>query len=336
MAEVRFGVVDQVPVATGTDGARAVAETLALARRVEALGYTRYWLAEHHSTNSFACAQPAALIPAVATATSRLRVGSGGVLLPHYSPYEVAEQFRMLEAITPGRIDLGIGRAPGGTMGAVEALRYGRGGIPHSAFTDQARDLIGWLRDALEPGHPFARVRAMPRGVEPPEVWLLGSSGETARLAGALGCGYAFAQFISGVDGSAAARAYRAAFRPSGVLGEARVIVAVGAVCAETDAEAERLASSLRLWRARIETGRDRGIPSPEEALEHRWAPGQLERVSDGERVYVGTPDRVADRLRALAERYEADEVLVVTVTHSYEARTRSYELLAEALALGN
>jgi luciferase family oxidoreductase group 1 len=329
--QLLFGIVDQVPVPTGGTGAAAVHESIALARHAERLGFTRYWLAEHHSTNSFACAAPAALIPAIAGATTSMRVGSGGVLLPHYSPFQVAESFRMLEALFPGRIDLGVGRAPGGTARVTEALHYGRGAIAHGWFPRQVADLMGWLSDDMGREHPFARVRAMPRGTGAPPIWILGSSGETAELAAALGCGYAFAQFISGADGSAAARRYRSSFSPGRGLPEPRVIVAVGAVCADSDAEAQRLASSLQLWRARIETGRDRGIPTPEEAMAHA---GDRARAHDGERVLVGTAPAVAERLRDLALRYDADEVMVVTVTHDYTARRRSFELLAAALQL--
>jgi luciferase family oxidoreductase group 1 len=198
-----LGVVDQSPVRNGGTAEDAIRETLELARICERLGYTRYWLAEHHSTNSFAGSSPAVLIPSVAAATQTMRIGSGGVLLTHYSPYQVAENFRMAEILAPGRVDLGVGRAPGGTGGATTALRYGREGVPVERFPDQVADLLEWLRDGFEPGHPWSRVRATPRSSTTPQVWILGSGGETARLAAELGRGYAFAQFISGLDGAA-------------------------------------------------------------------------------------------------------------------------------------
>jgi luciferase family oxidoreductase group 1 len=337
---IDLGVVDQSPVRNGGTAEDAIRETLELARICERLGYTRYWLAEHHSTNSFAGSSPAVLIPQVAAATSRMRIGSGGVLLTHYSPYQVAENFRMAEVLAPGRIDLGVGRAPGGTGGATTALRYGRDGIPVERFPDQVADLLEWLRDGFEPGHPWSRVRATPRSTTAPQVWILGSGGETARLAAELGRGYAFAQFISGLDGAAAFETYRAHFRPSPDFPEPRAILALGVTCAETTEEATSLALSQELWRMRIIRGVDRGIPTPEQAEEEFAAAGfdldqiRAEILADP-RVLVGDPDRVRDGLRRLATHYQPDEIMIVTVTWSWEARVRSYELVAEAMGFG-
>ena len=207
-AAIRIGLVDQSPVSTGSTGADAVRETLRLAREAERLGLSRIWLAEHHSTNSFAGSCPEVLLPAVAAATQHLRVGSGGVLLPHYSPLKVAEQFRMLETLFPGRIDLGIGRAPGGDRRTALALQYGRH-LPVEQFAEQTAELLGWLRNDFAADHAWARVRAMPRGDGFPDVWMLGSGGASAELAAQLGCGYGFAQFISGEDGARLVRRYR-------------------------------------------------------------------------------------------------------------------------------
>jgi luciferase family oxidoreductase group 1 len=332
---LRLGVVDQSPVRTGGTGADAVRETLELARIAERLGYRRYWLAEHHSTNSFAGAAPEVLIPQVAALTREMRVGAGGIMLSHYSPLKVAEQFRMLEALFPGRIDLGVGRAPGGDSRATLALAYGREVLGVAAFPHQVADLIGWMSDALADDHPFRRVRAMPRGVGVPELWLLGSGGSSAEYAAENGCGYSFAQFISGVDGSALVREYRSRFRPSALLAEPRASLGIGVVCAETRAEAERLALSLQLWRGRIARGRDRGIPSPEEAeAEFAGAGIPLEALRDDPRVVVGDPPHVRSELLRLAGRYGVDELMIVTVTHDFEARVRSYELLAEAMGM--
>lgn len=333
--ELKIGVVDQSPVRTGGTGADAVRETLELARVAERLGYSRYWLAEHHSTNSFACASPEVLAAAVAAATREIRVGTGGVLLPHYSPLKVAEQFRMLEALHPGRIDLGIGRAPGGNPRASGALRYGRDPLPIALFPRQVEDLLAWLANTHETG-PFARVRAMPRGPGVPDVWLLGSGGESAEHAAALGCGYCFAQFISGEDGAARVEAYRRSFRPSAHRTEPAASVAVGVVCAGTRDEAMELASGLELWRRRIAFGQDRGIPSPAEARAE-LGPGwtlPAPRPGDGARVVVGGPDEVRRALLGIAAHYGVDEVLAVTVVHDFAARVRSHELLAEALGL--
>jgi luciferase family oxidoreductase group 1 len=335
MTKLKLGVVDQSPVRTGGTAVDAVRETLELARETERLGYSRYWLAEHHSTNSFAGSSPAVLIARVAAATERMRVGAGGVMLTHYSPLQVAENFRMLEASFPGRIDLGVGRAPGGDPRTAQALQYGRGAVPVEYFPQQVQDLIGWMTDDFDDDHPFRRVRAMPRVPTAPEVWLLGSGGSTAAAAAALGTGYSFAQFISGEDAAPAVRVYRETFRPSAWRDAPAASVGVGVVCAETADEARRLASSLELWRRRIMRGRDRGIPSPEEALEE-LGPGWVapSAASDGARVIVGDPGQVRDGLRRLADRCGIDELMVVTVTHDFAARLRSYALLAEAMEL--
>jgi luciferase family oxidoreductase group 1 len=330
MSQLPIGIVDQVPVPSGGTMGDALAASLQLAELADRLGYARYWLAEHHSTNSFACAAPEVLIPLVAGRTRRLRVGSGGILLPHYSPLKVAEAIRLAEAAFPGRIDLGVGRAPGGDRRAVAALQYGRGGISPALFPAQLADLLEWLRDGYGNVEAFGRVRAMPRGVGATPVWVLGSSGESAGLAASMGCGYAFAQFISGEDGASAADLYRARFTPSPEFPEPRVALAVGVLCAETRAGAERLALSLELWRARIMRGVDRGIPSPEEGAREM---GEV-RLPGGPRVVVGDPAGVRAELMELAARYRADEILTVTVTHDPEARRRSYTLLAEVMEL--
>lgn len=333
---LKLGIVDQSPVPNGSTAPEAVGETLELARLAERLGYSRYWLAEHHSTNSFAGSAPEVLIPRVASVTERIRVGSGGVMLPHYSPYKVAEQFRMLQTLFPGRIDLGLGRAPAGTGQAAAALRYGRQAISVEHFPAQLEDLMGWLGESLADGHPFAKVRATPRGTDLPELWMLGSGGSTLDVAARLGLGYSFAQFISGMDGAEAVRAYHERFRPSAAFSRPSANVGIGVLCADTNEEAERLSLSLHLWRMRIMRGVDRGIPSPEQAKEEldEWgvSPGAL--IRDETRVIVGDPERVRDGLRSLAARYGVEEIMTVTVTHDFGARRRSYELLAEVMEL--
>ncbi|CAN5859472.1 LLM class flavin-dependent oxidoreductase [soil metagenome] len=335
MRKLKLGVVDQSPVRTGGTAADAVRETLELARTTERLGYSRYWLAEHHSTNSFAGSSPAVLIPAVAAATREMRVGSGGVMLSHYSPLQVAENFRVLEALFPGRIDLGIGRAPGGDGRATLALQYGRGTLGIEHFPQQVADLIRWTTDRMEDDHPFRRVRAMPRTQTAPPVWLLGSGGSSAEYAAALGCGYGFAQFISGQDGAALVRLYQERFQPSDSFPQPQANVGVGVICAPTTEEAERLALSMQLWRTRIMRGRDRGIPSPEEAEREFAGMGvQAAMFRDDFRSIAGTPEHCRAELLQLAQHYGVEEVMVVTVTHDFAARVRSYELLGEALGL--
>jgi luciferase family oxidoreductase group 1 len=323
---LKIGIVDQSPVPTGGNGADALRATLELARAAERWGFTRMWLAEHHSTNSFAGSAPEVLLPLVAQATTTLRVGSGGVLLPHYSPLKVAEQFRLLETLFPGRIDLGVGRAPGGDRRTAAALAYGRAlSVEH--FPEQVAELVGWLENSYGRDHPWGRVRAMPRGDSVPPVWLLGSGGQSGVYAAEMGLGFTYAQFISGEDGAAVVQGYRERFRPSRHFAEPAALLAVGVVCADTEAEAHRLARSMELWRRRIVLGRDRGIPSPEEAESELGA-----LPVAGGRSVVGDPGQVAEGLHRLAARYGVDEVLAVTVTHDPAARLRSYELLAGVL----
>jgi luciferase family oxidoreductase group 1 len=331
--KLKLGVVDQSPVANGGTAADAIARTLQLARVTETLGYSRYWLAEHHSTNSFAGSSPAVLIARVASVTDRIRVGSGGVMLSHYSPLQVAENFRMLEAMFPGRIDLGVGRAPGGDGRTTLALQYGRGGIGVDQYPAQVEHLTGWLTDGFEEPHPWRRVRAMPRAATVPELWMLGSGGSTAEYAARLSAGYSFAQFISGEDGAPLMRRYHDRYQPDARSPQPRGNVALGVICAETQAEAQRLASSMEAWGRGIMRGQDRGIPSPEQALETLepgWSPPPM--GTDGARMIAGDPAQVRAELLRVAARYGVDEVMAVTVTHSFDARVRSYQLLAEAL----
>jgi luciferase family oxidoreductase group 1 len=332
---LKLGILDQSPVRNGGTAADAVRETLELARLGDRLGYQRYWLAEHHSTNSFAGAAPEVLIPAVAGTTRRIRVGSGGVMLSHYSPLKVAEQFRMLELLHPGRIDLGVGRAPGGDHLASQALRYGREEIGIDAFPRQVADLVRWVGDTMEDEHPFRRVRAMPRAPTTPEIWLLGSGGSSAGYAAELGCAFSFAQFISGIDAAAQVREYLARFRPSHRLAAPLASVGIGVICAETVEEAEHLSLTMHLWRWNVIRRMDRGIPSPEQAVEAFGSAGVTPaELREDPRTIVGDPVRVRDGLLRLAARCGVDEIMTVTVTHSWEARRRSYELLADVMEL--
>ena len=344
---LRLSVLDQSPVREGQTPGEAIRETLDLAQAVDRLGYHRYWLAEHHSTPGLADAAPEILIAEVAARTRRIRVGSGGVMLTHYSPLKVAEQFRMLETLHPGRIDLGIGRAPGSDARTALALRRGAE-APRSArvpdpwaedevarFPDQVGDLIGFLTDTLPPEHRFATVRAMPAGDGVPEMWLLGSTDASAACAAHFGTAFSFAHFINADGGAAVTRAYARAFRPSPALPAARASAAVFAVCADTESEAERLSRSRDLFIVRLYTGRPGPYPSAEEAERYPYSPRELAIVEHArQRTVAGTPERVRARLLALAADYGVDELVVVTITHDPKARLRSYELLAEAFAL--
>jgi len=330
-----LSVLDQSPVRSGGTPADAIHETLDLARAADRLGYHRYWLAEHHSTAGLAGSSPEVLIGRVAALTSRIRVGSGGVMLTHYSPLKVAESFRVLETLFPGRIDLGIGRAPGSDPLTARALSHGPGALGLEHFPNQIADLIAFLGDGLPAGHPFAGVRAMPTGPTAPDVWLLGSSGDSAAYAAHFGTAFSFAHFINDEGGPEVVRAYREHFRPSPWLDAPRASVAAFAVCADTEAEAERLARSRDLFLVRLRTGRPGPYPSVEEALAHPYTPLELAIVRHTRRrTITGAPERARERLLALADEYGVDELVVVTITHSPKARLRSYELLAEAFGL--
>lgn len=333
---LRLGVLDQSPVPAGSTGADALRHTVELAQAAEALGYSRYWLAEHHNAAGLAGTAPEVLAARVASATSTIRVGAGGVLLSHYSPLKVAEAFRVLHALFPGRIDLGVGRTPGADEVTTTALRPGPEAFGDEHFPRRVADLVAYLESGLEAEHPHAGARAMPRSPGGPEVWLLGSSSYSAGLAAALGLSFCFAHFITPAYGPQVAQRYRQGLTAPAAGSGPRAAVAVAVICAGTDAEAERLAASQAVWRLGGEN--DRGlVPSPEEA---GAALGGLDaltraRMAQGrDRVLVGASDRVRDELMALAGAFGADEALVVTVVHDPAARQRSYELLAEAFGL--
>jgi luciferase family oxidoreductase group 1 len=327
-------VLDQSPIRTGGTAAEAVAETVELAQACERWGYHRYWLAEHHASRGLAGSTPEVLVAHVAARTSRIRVGSGGVMLSHYSALKVAENFRMLETLYPGRIDLGIGRAPGSDPRTARALAHGPGALGIEHFPAQISDLLGFLRGDLPQGHPFRGIRAMPDGPTTPELWLLGSSDEGAELAARFGTAFAFAHFISDEGGAEVTRAYAARFRP-GVLEAPRASVAVFALAADTEAEAQRLAKSRDLWITRLYTGRPGAFPSVEEAETYPYTEQELAIVHHARRrTIAGAPEQVRDRLLALAGAYGAAELMIVAITFDFKARLRSYQLLAEAFGL--
>ena len=330
-----LGVLDQSPIRSGGRATEAIQETLVLAEHADRLGYSRYWLAEHHSSGGLAGSAPEVLIGQVASRTSRIRVGSGGVMLSHYSALKVAENFRVLEALFPGRIDLGIGRAPGSDQRTARALRAGPGALGLEQFPQQLADLISFLHDELPPGHPFTGVRAMPAGPTAPPLWILGSSGEGALLAAHFGTAFSYAHFINADGGTEAAQAYRENFRPSPHLAAPQASVAAFVLCADTEDQAERLARCRDLFIVRLYTGRFGPFPSVEEAAAYEFSPPELAIVANARaRTVAGTPDRVKAHLEALAAGYGVDEVVVVTIAHELKARLRSYELLAEVFGL--
>ena len=329
-----LSVLDQSPIRRGGTPAEALAETVRLAQLADRLGYERYWVAEHHNTSALASTAPEVLIGQIATHTDSIRVGSGGVMLPHYSALKVAENFRLLETLHPGRIDLGIGRAPGSDARTARALAPS--GVPMDLrdFPNQLLDLYGFLADDFPPDHEYHGIAAMPRPQAMPSLWLLGSSDVSAGYAAELGWPFCYAHFINSHRADTALDAYKKLFSPSPVAPEPRASMAVSALVAETEEEAERLSWSRWGWRMMGTEGRG-GIPPPEDALDFQYTDAEREYLEVLKRRSIyGDPRQVRDRLLAMGERYGVDDFVVVTITYDYEARLRSYELLAEAFAL--
>jgi luciferase family oxidoreductase group 1 len=331
---MRLSVLDQSPIISGHTASEAIAETLKLAKATEKLGYYRYWLAEHHAIGALADPCPEILLARLGAETHRMRIGTGGVLLPYYSPFKVAETFRMLEALYPGRIDLGIGRAPGGDSRTARAV--GGGVFPDAErFPEQVWELAGHLDATLPDNHPHKKVRAMPEVATTPEIWLLGSSDYSGLLAAQLGLSFAFAHFINAHGGDAVMRAYRERFQPMRDK-TPHTITCVFAICAKTDDEAETLARAIDLRRLHMAQGLDSPVPTLEEASKHRFTPQEQAYVdSQRPRAVIGGPQKCHDELLALAARYTADELMVLTITGDYASRLESYERLAGVFGLG-
>jgi luciferase family oxidoreductase group 1 len=328
---LRLSILDQSPVSQGSTGGDALKNSVDLARLAEQLGYARYWVAEHHATPMLACASPEVLIAAIGSATSRIRVGSGGVMLPHYSPLKVAETFSMLSGLYGERIDLAIGRAPGSDPVTAFALQRDRRTAAPDDFPDQLAELLAYVHDRMPVTHRFARLARLPGGTMRPDVWLLGSSPQSGIWAAELGLPYAFADFIN-PGGVEIAQRYRREFRPAPSQPEPRVIAAIWALCAETDEEAERLAASSRMAFTLFLQGRLIPVPPVETALQFiRQHADEVEALGQRRRWLVGSPTTVRPGIEALAQEYGADEVMIVTITHDHAARRHSYELLAEA-----
>jgi luciferase family oxidoreductase group 1 len=330
MTRVPLSVLDLAPVRRGSDASSAFAESIELSRHVEALGYRRYWFAEHHAMPGIASAAPAVLIARVAAATSKIRVGSGGVMLPNHAPLAIAEQFGTLEALFPGRIDLGIGRAPGTDPLTASALHRddptSGDGLP--AMLDE---LYGFFRGNFGADHPYHGIRAVPAlGNEPP-IWLLGSSGYSARLAGRLGLPFAFAHHFSQANTLPALELYRKTWSPSAVLSQPEAMIGAIVIVAETDAEARRLALPSALAFMRVRQGKREPYPTIEEAEAYPWT---AEERAFAEKWFannvVGSPASVRKQLDELLDATRADELMVLCAVPDVEARRRSYTLLRD------
>jgi luciferase family oxidoreductase group 1 len=337
---VLVSVLDQSPISEGTTGAQALQGTIELAQLTDRLGFHRYWVAEHHGGPMLAGPSPEVLIGPIASGTGGIRVGSGGVMLPHYSPLKVAESFSLLSGLFPGRIDLALGRAPGSDQLTMVALQRDRRQAAPDDFPQQLAELLAYLEDDLPEDHPFRHLaRTLPGRPELPIPWLLGSSAQSGEWAAELGLRYAFADFINR-QGSTIAHRYQSKFRPVRGLQAPYTAIGIWVLCAPGDEEAEYLATSSRMAFTMLRRGQLIAVPSPERAsawLEHEGR--SLGAVGGsgsrgGRRTIVGSPAKVRAGIEEVASEYRADEVIVVTITHDHAARLRSYELLAEAMGL--
>lgn len=330
-----LSVLDLMPIRPFTTAVDAMQDTLRLAETADRLGFHRYWLAEHHATPGLACPSPEIMVGQVAARTRRIRVGSGGVMLSNYSALKVAESFRMLAALFPGRIDLGIGRAAGANRRTAEALANGPGALPTEQFPRRVADLLDFLHDTVPPDHPFADVLTAPVGSGVPEVWLLGSSTESARLAAKYGTAYSFAHFFTPNGGGEVIKAYAEMFRPSRERRVPCASVAVSVICDEDEATARRLAKQRDFYLSRVYAKLGGPYPSPAEVEGYTFSTEE-QSLLDGLHActIVGTSDRVRDQIYEVASSYGVSEILVSTITPDVASRLRSYELLADAFGL--
>jgi luciferase family oxidoreductase group 1 len=330
-----LSVLDLSPVTTATTGAQALRNSLDLARLADRLGYARYWVAEHHNMPSIASSAPDIMIGQIAATTTRLRVGSGGVMLPNHAPLVVAERYKVLEGLFPGRIDLGLGRAPGTDPVTSYALRRRQDDPAGDDFLDRFQELLAFEQGGFPEGHPFRNVRAMPADVALPPIFLLGSSDYSAQLAAHVGAGYSFAHHFSDFDPVAPMTIYRTQFRPTPARDKPLAILALHVVCADSDAEAERLATTVDLNFARRRQGHYLPLPSPEEAAAYSYSPTDRALIArNRSRLIVGSKANVMARLEPLANDTQADEVMITTMIYDHDARKHSYELMAEAFGL--
>jgi luciferase family oxidoreductase group 1 len=331
-----LSILDLSPVTTATPPAQALRNTLDLARFADTLGFTRYWLAEHHNLANIASSAPDIMIGQVAAITKNMRIGSGGVMLPNHAPLMVMERFKVLEALFPGRIDLGLGRAPGTDQITSLALRRRQDtSSEQDDFLDRFQEMILFESKGFPPNHPFSKVAAMPTDVPLPPIWLLGSSGYSAELAAHVGAGFSFAHHFSDFPPDGPMLNYRREFKPSAWRQTPYAILGVAAICAETEAEADHLAKSADLHFARRAVGQYGPLASPDEAAAYPYTPIDGQRIEQNRRrLIAGSPAQVRKRIAALVQSTQADEVMITTMVFDHAARKRSYELLAKAFAL--
>lgn len=334
--KITLSILDQSPVRKGGTAREALQESAALAKRADELGYKRYWLSEHHNTGSLAGSAPEVLIAHLAGQTKNLRFGSGGIMLPNHSALKVAENFRTLETLFPGRIDLGIGRAPGGDRITATVLNPSNN-FNERDFIQQLIDLQHYLDIPNEFEKQYTGVNAIPLADSAPELWLLSSSGQSGLFAAHFGIALSFAHFINPVGGPEAVALYRNRFQPSEALKEPKVNVGIFVLCAETEEKALQLQKVMDVQMLRIERAITEGIPPYEEIKDLRFSEAEEQRILfNRQRMVYGTPEQVKKKLEAIAGAYGVDEIVVVTITHDFNDRLRSYELLADAFGLGH
>ncbi len=331
---LKLSVLDQSPVRKGGNARDAVQETVQLAKLADELGYTRYWVSEHHNTATLAGSTPEVLIAHLAGVTQQIRLGSGGIMLPNHSALKVAENFRMLETLFPGRIDLGLGRAPG-TDRITASILNPSNTWTEQDFVQQLIDLQHYLNDTAEPGTIQEKVRAIPQSLTVPELWMLSSSGQSALFAAHFGLAFTFAHFINPNGGPEAVKAYLNRFQPSEALPKPAANLAIFVLCAATEEKAAQLQAVLDDQLLNMEKGIRQGFPDFEEIKNVQYTYAEQERIRyNQQRSVFGTPDQVKSKLTQMAEEYQVDEIMVVTITHHFADRIKSYELLADAFAL--
>lgn len=328
---MKISILDQAPISSGYSPKEALEASVQLAQKAEELGFTRYWIAEHHHLSAFASSAPEIMLSYIGAKTKRIRIGAGAILLPYYKPYKIAELFNMLATLFPGRVDLGIGRAPGGSAEASMALSDNfLEGVRR--MPEKVMELLQFLNNDFSEDHIFAKISASPLPEIRPEPWLLGTSRKSALMAAESGTAYAFGQFMSEKDGEDIIKQYRKSFIARGTLQKPKVILTVSAICAETTQKAEELALSSMLWKIKAENNEgNEEIPSIEEAKNY-FRKLDVEPFNNRNRDIIGNPTEVAEQLMDMKNRYQADEIMIVTLVHQYEDRLRSYELISKEL----
>ncbi|USK41057.1 LLM class flavin-dependent oxidoreductase [Cytobacillus firmus] len=328
---MKISILDQAPISSGYSPKEALEASVQLALSAERLGFTRYWIAEHHDLSGFACSAPEIMLSYIGAKTKKIRIGAGAILLPYYKPYKIVESFNTLATLFPGRVDLGIGRAPGGSAEASMALSDNfLEGVRQ--MPEKVMELLHFLHNDFSQDHMFAKLSASPLPETSPEPWLLGTSRKSALMAAESGSAYAFGQFMSEQDGKDIIKQYRKNFIARGTLQKPKVILTVSAICAETTQKAEELALSSMLWKIKAENneGTD-GIPSIEDA-KHYFRRLNVEPFNNRNREIIGSPKEVAEQLMDMKHQYQADEIMIVTLVHQFEDRLRSYELISNEL----